>query len=92
MSGFLKGGDQAAGSPTRGARQGRPADEGAGAGGAFWRELQSIGWCPIQAQPPLPDMPWLSSGEVVAPPARIRPPTDTWLASATTLILDGECR
>lgn len=59
---------------------------------AFWRELSNIAWCPVLAEAPEPYLPWSPGTEAVAPPRAVRPPSDTWLVSATLRILDGECR
>jgi hypothetical protein len=33
---------------------------------AFWQQLRSIAWCPVQTQPPVAGMPWLHTSEVRA--------------------------
>ena len=57
----------------------------------FWSEMKAIAWCPVSADPPLKGLPWLKSGNQVAPPSIVRPKTQMWMVSCSMHILDGEC-
>ncbi|GAX84471.1 hypothetical protein CEUSTIGMA_g11891.t1 [Chlamydomonas eustigma] len=75
--------------------QGRQDSPGASNSGneedlVIWGQLRSLTWCPVMTHPPHPGLPWPSSqasSMSLAPPRLVRPPSDTWLVSATLYIL-----
>ncbi|KAL0905364.1 hypothetical protein M5K25_023777 [Dendrobium thyrsiflorum] len=58
----------------------------------FWNDLKMICWCPVLESAPHAALPWPAVSSMVAPPKIVRPKEDIWLVSASSRILDGECR
>ncbi|XP_020581520.1 sacsin isoform X2 [Phalaenopsis equestris] len=58
----------------------------------FWNDLRMICWCPVLDSAPHATLPWPVVSSMVAPPKIVRPREDIWLVSASSRILDGECR
>ncbi|KAI0491374.1 hypothetical protein KFK09_025634 [Dendrobium nobile] len=58
----------------------------------FWNDLRMICWCPVLDSAPHAALPWPAVSSMVAPPKIVRPREDIWLVSASSRILDGECR
>lgn len=60
------------------------------ADGAFWEQLQQLGWCPVLLAPPHPDMPFATASCPLAPPRMARLvmfPTLSWSSSTLPLQL-----
>ncbi|KAK8969856.1 hypothetical protein KSP40_PGU011807 [Platanthera guangdongensis] len=58
----------------------------------FWNDLRMICWCPVLDSAPHAALPWPQVSSMVAPPKIVRPKEEIWLVSASSRILDGECR
>eukprot|EP01105_Mastigella_eilhardi_P027626 TRINITY_DN862_c0_g2_i1.p1 TRINITY_DN862_c0_g2~~TRINITY_DN862_c0_g2_i1.p1 ORF type:complete len:4609 (-),score=1093.39 TRINITY_DN862_c0_g2_i1:88-13881(-) len=54
----------------------------------FTRAMRTIPFLPTVQQPPLPDMPWHQTHDLV-PAAAVRPAEDTWLVCAALHVLDA---
>ena len=59
--------------------------------GAFWTQLRSCSWCPVQVEPADAALPWpagVTPAMRLAPPRMTRPACDAWLVSAQCRLLD----